>query len=262
MSKCNFEFLPHLVLPTVYGNALSYYEEIQCLCNKINEVIDIVNNIGDDFTDKAYKYTDQQIEILKQLIYNKYDAEISDINNDLLQLHVSLGELVVIINDLESKLDSKFDLLTKYLINYIDEHIATITTLYVISPITGELENINKVLEDMFYIQQYTNALTANEYDSMQLTASQYDSRLITALRYLLWGKWIFHDELFNTMFSPFTGLRQNVKTIIQQLADLHRTGALTAIAYDNLRLTADAYDALLLTAYNYDFNGITKRRI
>ena len=55
---------------------------------------------------------------------------------------------------------------------------------------------------------------------------------------------------------NPFTGMSDSIQNVINALADTQRTDALTASAYDALKLTASAYDAKKVTAFNYDYHG------
>ena len=55
---------------------------------------------------------------------------------------------------------------------------------------------------------------------------------------------------------NPFTGMSDSIQNVINALADMQRSDALTASAYDALAKTAAGYDAYKITAANYDFNG------
>lgn len=55
---------------------------------------------------------------------------------------------------------------------------------------------------------------------------------------------------------NPFTGMKDSIQNVVNALADTQRTDALTASAYDALKLTASAYDAKKVSAADYDFHG------
>ena len=74
-----------------------------------------------------------------------------------------------------------------------------------------------------------TEAITAAEYDALELTVEDYENRSLTAYVYDWYGK-------------PF-------------LTSV--TTSLTALEYELLGLTADDYDMLQLTAIQYDMYGI-----
>ena len=74
-----------------------------------------------------------------------------------------------------------------------------------------------------------TEAITAAEYDTLELPVEDYENRSLTAYVYDWYGK-------------PF-------------LTSV--TTSLTALEYELLGLTADDYDMLQLTAIQYDMYGI-----
>lgn len=128
--------------------------------------------------------------------------------------------------------------------------------LIINNPVRGMQTTVQIAINDLYdYFNVY--GLTAQEYDDLELTAAEYDSYLITAHDYDTFGVKIFSPESYYLMRSPFTGTIEPIPTVIYDLFNLHRTGALTASAYDALDMTASYYDGLLLDAYDYDLNGI-----
>ena len=63
--------LNHITMfqPSAIDNALSTMQIIHKLISKINDIVDIVNNIDS----KANEYTDKQIRILIDKIENEFD---------------------------------------------------------------------------------------------------------------------------------------------------------------------------------------------
>lgn len=51
----------HKTLPLVYDEALSYYESVCKLTAKINEMVEVLNNVTVDVLDDAYAYTDKAV---------------------------------------------------------------------------------------------------------------------------------------------------------------------------------------------------------
>ena len=128
--------------------------------------------------------------------------------------------------------------------------------LIVHNPVTGEDTTVQQALDDLYsYFNLY--GLTAAEYDALELTAAEYDGYFISAYDYDTMAGMIFGRSSPYLMRSPFTGQMEPLQNVILELYSLHRTGALTATAYDALDLTATAYDALDLEALDYDLNGI-----
>ena len=69
------------ILPLTFSDCMSLYEQLCRIEFKMNEVIEVVNGFGDDFT----TYVDQQVDDLRNelngkfdLLQNKVDAQLAD----------------------------------------------------------------------------------------------------------------------------------------------------------------------------------------
>ena len=75
--------------------------------------------------------------------------------------------------------------------DYIDAEVLDYTMM--INPITGVYEDVRNVVEDIVTYFHTNDALTAAEYDALDLTASAYDAYDITAYDYDFSGKTILN---------------------------------------------------------------------
>ena len=267
----------NMSIPTVFSDALSYYEAILYLVGKVNEVIDEINNE----TNEANEYTDAQIAIVNKKIaelyryidtvgagwYNELNIKITNVNTQsesrYAQLYAMLGDVVELIditkntlnNNIKVAIDAEQLLVAtqlQQLRDYVDN--AIVGKVSVFNVFRGAMTSIQQALDDYYNYMRF-GALTAQEYDNLQLTAGRYDGMFIRAVVYDVGGRfWLIDDDL---IFDPFTGERRTCDYVINELANLHKV-ALTAQEYDNKNLAAGVYDALLLTAYKYDWNGKT----
>lgn len=73
--------------------------------------------------------------------------------------------------------------------NYTDSQMLDYTMM--INPITGEYEDVRLVVDDIISTFHTQDALTAAEYDALQLTADDYDTYQISAYDYDFNGKTI-----------------------------------------------------------------------
>lgn len=189
------------------------------------------------------EYTDMYSAILTDV-----DSALSDLASVVYQNKV---ELLQAINDGDTAVRNWVE---AYLQTFI-ENLPDYEQLIIYNPVQGIQTNVQTAINDLYdYFNAY--ALTAQQYDNLMLTADDYDSYGLTAHEYDSAGLQ-YLGAGFYLMRSPFTGTMAPIPTVINMLFDLHRTGALTASAYDALALDAAAYDALDLTAYSYDANGI-----
>ena len=174
-------------IPLAFDESLSYLEELSAILKKLNEVIEEVNATS-EFLEK---YQDQYDEIQRMM-----------------------EELIISINtrfeNIESELESKFNLLTNQVLalidnnynllkNYIDEkydeldykidHIS-IDSIQLRDPSTGLISNIQVVINNLFNTFN-TDALTASEFDGLDLTCTAFETYQITAYEFDTQGKTI-----------------------------------------------------------------------
>ena len=287
-----FKFYCQKVIPLVYDDALSYYETLCKVSQKLNEVINTVNTFGSDFT----TYTDNKVAQLDVKLTGKMSTLQTSVNEQLnamqASVDTSLQNVTTQLNSTKSYVDSSIATQQVWLLNeisktnqevtkqinllrnyidandsgiyiYVDEEIQKvidlipeITSVMVNNPITGKLDNIQNVLNYLTnYFKYY--AYDAQSYDNEGFTANEFEAFNIKALEFDLYGWKVIHvDERF-TMRSPITGLETNYKNVIAWLVTQHITNAITALAYDEEEITATNFELLQLTAYQYDFNGI-----
>lgn len=257
-----FPFYP--ILPTVYSDALSYYEEICQLNSRINDIIKEMDDYGENVLQEANAYTNSQVSQLRISLTNlinsfgtKYEGEIQDLNEKYVELNLSIVKMYDMWTDYNGLMDSKFYLLSQDLKRFITESVSNVTRLYVINPTNGKYQPIQQVLNDMYNALNW-GAITVAEYDNINLSAKDYDNQNITAYNYDHYAKLHLFDLIFLRMRSPFTGQLDSYKNIIVTLSNLHKTDSLTAVEYDFLSLTADGYGTKNITAYQYDWQGKT----
>lgn len=336
MGVCCRPYIPK-VLPLVYNDALSYYENVCSLIRWVTDLQDEYNKFAEEITNYVDNKIDAEICSLKeefeqlmeetenqlQLMikdFEEFKAEIkSEIDENVKRLEAVMDDLIaqmnkefseleaeirhnqsvfesrvdekindinneivdlkLLINKYESTLNDKFTSEIEKMYTYIDAHISyqIANSLYVTNPMTGETDTLGNVL-DMLYNRDTALAITADEYDNMDLTADEYDNLNITAHDYDTIARLIFFDrihlqwfkdyvdsilndlnafkkevESIIYMYSPFTGNIEPVDMIIRKLSELHMD-SYTAQGYDDLELTADDFDNMDESAYWWDW--------
>lgn len=264
-------------IPSVYSNKQSYYE---CLCYigyKVNECIDAING----FTDAYKQYTDEKVAELKTYvdnlntdIYNhiaeveknirndmdKKDAEldkkIDDVQNDLIE---RVNRLNVLIYQLNGETRDYIDTSIAKLYDYINDYVPS--NMQVLNPVKGYYTSLNQALGDMYDNLRY-NALTCNEFDSLNLTCTEFDNLLLSCTEFDLYGAKRFRVDSNLYMHSPFTGKYVFYQDVINQLAELHFNNPITASEFDALLLTVTAFEAKALSAYTFDSNAKTALKL
>ena len=277
-----FEF-PHT---RTYDSDLGWLiKEVTRIADQYNSFIEYMNTHKVEYQELKARVTALETEIstfedqINQRFYTLDQELRTDIDNKIaqvvIQVNLKLQEVDTALRDLENKFNqfktetrniviqyySLGKAYTDFKIEELINSLPELTTVYVFNPIKGHVTTLQEAVNDLYDLGR-PEALTAREYDDLELTASEYDALEITALDYDLYGRKVFEDlgilkNKWNYMFSPFTGDYVTLQTVISELASLHTDGplgAITASEYDALELTAEDYDDLLISAHDYDW--------
>lgn len=168
----NFRCFPKSIgeIPTSYKDSISYEEQILWLCNFIEK--EILPSI------EISQETVERIEASFEALENEVESK--------------LNEFGININEVKVYSDAQNDLLKAILeqqIRYLNNRFDNIPDSFLVfNPTNGMQDSINKTLNDI-YSQTRTGALTASEYDALELSATEYDSKELTATEYDTNGK-------------------------------------------------------------------------
>lgn len=310
------------VLPLVYDECLSYYEQLKYVIDNLNKLIDYVDTLENKNIEESKKYTDNKItELIHytdgklttieksvvdleksfneeiEKLQNKTEQEIAEMKkefisfkNDVEKLENEISYKLIQIygdfNELKKENVKQFETLKNEMISFINETLAFASGDYilVINPVSKKITTLNQCLVD-FYNYFYTiGNITKKKYDKAKLTLAYYDSLKIKFIDYNIKGYFMLFKEielngviknildevekkdallsediskleLLTLINSPFTGKVEELKKVVNMLADLHKN-TFTALEYDNLNKKANEYDNILLNAYNYDWHG------
>ena len=263
------------VLPAVYDNSLSYYEQLCRIKYKLNEVIKNLNDLEENLPSYVKQAIDEALGGWEERMEAQFAEQNARIAAAEKKIDASVAEmqaqLDAAIREMEQTINAQLNALYLILVNginanraYIDSQISLLkaefpdlSTVYVVSPVDGQLVKIQDCVNDMYNVLRY-GALTAAQYDALQLTAKEYDDKSLTAFTYDMYGLCELWSYLnVHRMHSVTTGEIVAIPAGVYQLTDKVRTNGLTATAYDTKELTASVYDGKGVTAYNYDWSGV-----
>lgn len=205
-----------LVTPLVYDDSLSLYETMGKVVKKLNDVIEVVNPLGAGIEDTVKKYLEQykvqweaELREFEQDIQNQINANNTALNGRIDKLTSDTekeiqdfeAEMTQTVNDFNAQILEKYATVVA-LIRSTDEAnrvwtLAQIAKVMedltgnfppVVDPTDGKTESIQTALNHMWDAWR-ENALTAGEYDALELTAEEYDSKELTAIAYDRYGK-------------------------------------------------------------------------
>ena len=210
------------------------------------------------------KFTEKEKEINALVDGFKADMEAANkqFKNEVQsQLDIILGrttEIERMLANFNTDLDERFAIQRQELIDMVEKYFREGLIYYAINPVTGEIENVNDVLDTLYYVTSH--ALSCEQYAELGLTAEEFETMDMTCLQYLymLYEHWWAFHELW--MRCPLDGNMQSVRTVLEEFfrSRFAKPDALTADEYDALALTADGYDTQMVSAQNYDWNGST----
>ena len=152
---------------------------------KLNEVIEQTNKNTEFINEYSGKIEEIEEEIgsLKVEMQTFQEEVNANINQQFIQLKSELQTMIAVaLNQATAYTDSKFALL--------ENEIAQISVgqINVYDPTTGLYSPLQIVIDNL-YGQGRTDALTATEYDALDLTATAYDAYDLTAYEYDTNGK-------------------------------------------------------------------------
>lgn len=130
----------------------------------------------------------QDMNLLKTTITKEYTdyvtSKVNQLNNNISQLRVYVDNQDSYYDELAQGYATTALTEAK---DYTDNTVLNYTMM--INPITGVYEDVRNVVEDIVEYFHTENALTAGEYDALELTAEGYDNYELTAYEYDFNGK-------------------------------------------------------------------------
>lgn len=248
------------MLPLAFGDGLSYLEQQCIILNKLNEVITQVNS-NTDFINNWQSNLNEINERLTNL-ENEFNNLENDIYNYINQEFLKqYNELLLMINnqfqDIKDGLEADLIILKQYvdeqdkdLQNQIDNIV--IGKIEVYNPVNGKIENIQKVINDIYGYLRY-GAITCTEFDVSGITAQEFDNLNLTASEFDLNGKNYIGN--YNKYLNLATGSYEDLQSILNTLFGFHQIG-ITVTSFESLELTCDNFDNKEITAYQFDFES------
>ena len=152
----------------------------EAILNNNRELYEYLTQLKAQITAEDKAYTDHQISTLKTYT----DGQVSTLNNNIADLKIYTDNQDVYYDDLAKVYADHAVVVAN---QYTDTKVVNYT--YMISPITGEYEDIRDVINEMIIYFHSDNSLTAAEYDALDLTAAAYDAYNLSAFDYDFNGK-------------------------------------------------------------------------
>lgn len=200
LKRCVFNRLSIGMIPKSYRESLTYEEQILWLQKYVNDMLEWLTKLQEDFDNI-------------DLNFDEIEAKINEINTEIETLKVRVtdveynkadkSEVQLLINNLDLELreliSSEYNILKEY-VDEADENLQyqidhfDIGNIVIYDPTTG-LESPIQLVIDNIYDQTRDDAISAGEFDLLELTASEFDSKEITAFNFDQHGKTLLTEE-------------------------------------------------------------------
>lgn len=159
------------------------------LFSKIVGYVQDIKKIVDEHSVFINQFEEEYQQLLTEFNQLKVDFEEFKISiqEEIDSRFASLKtELVTLINNEINSLDVKIQNQLNSINSRIDDIEAGAVNVY--DPTTGLYSPIQTVIDNLYDLQR-NNALTATEFDGLELTATEFDSYEITAINFDVMGK-------------------------------------------------------------------------
>lgn len=187
---------PNIVLPSVYSKALSFYETVCLIAQRVEKVYELI----EEYEQNYKNYTDEQIALLKTEINNLLNETIENLNNQYQGftniVNSQLNRFESLINQLSTKIDANYASMESYVNlriaqnnDYIFDKIKNEELdIKVTNYFTGESVTVQSMFDYLakFHLE---NAITVDELIAKNKTVQQLIDLNVTYTQIAVDGK-------------------------------------------------------------------------
>ena len=185
-------------ISTNYHDNLTYVEYLLGVLKKMNEVIAQVNSNTSFIENYDGRINALEVEIAK--LRTEIEQFEADVTTNFTNLQNQLIQLInTRLTEVRSELLSLIEIYRAESKAYTDTRIAQVEAeiqeillgqITLRDPTTGLISPLQTVIDNL-YDTSRENAITASEYDGLELTATAYDGYELTAFNFDYYGKQI-----------------------------------------------------------------------
>lgn len=229
------------ILPLVYAESLSYYEDLCKFRNKLNEVIEWANS----YQDELRKYVDAKYtELLNQMLAelqtykNEVNSRLADQDSKIAGMQTQLDAIITQVQQMIDDNNAQIDQKIIDLENRTNQAIADMEA---------------QVKAQIASLTAYVSAQIAVLYQQMEVNrqlSKDYTDVKIEELR-----NWLPANTGIMVR-DPVDGKIKPIQDCLDNLYDALRYFGLTCMEYDTLNLTCGEYDAKGIMCWEYDRYG------
>lgn len=199
----------------------------------------------------------QELANFEQQITSQIEQNELWVKAQILQLQAKVNAQLAVIQ-MQMENNKEFGkMYTDSRIDWVMQQLPKYQPVPVISPITGKLTPLQKVLYEITEAARVW-AVTCIQYDLIGLTCDEYDGLAMTCYKYD-WFAWYYLGpyKQVHLCFSELSGRLLPIQRCVHELWQFQRASAVTCADYDAEDLTTDDYDQLDITAYQYNWQAL-----
>lgn len=226
------------VLPLVYDEALSYYEQLCKVTKTVNDSVEAINDLNTavtDITGNVTQLNDRVNSMVSEIaaFEDGVNAKMTQINDLLDEYDTKFSEYDSRFNDLETRLTAQINNNVKALKDYIDSTLAGIE---------AEIKTI--IEKEIKYFYDNIDKITQDIKDDFELTIK----RLIDNIP----------DLTTIEVINPVTGRLSKVQIALDDLFMNTRYNALTVDEFNHLHLSVNDCNTLMYRSASTGWSVIT----
>ena len=274
-----YRFTP--ILPITYTDSISPYDQMCRMAQKINEVIQALNDIDSDFKN----YVDAQINDLRDYVdtqnveqsisltnmINNVDSKyqnwinttynnfVNETNDKFTAVYAHITDVTQEIYEYVNNADDiikalmyqEIDKLKKYIDNSI------MGKILIYDPTRGYKNPLNVVIEHVYDTLRYWG-YTAQGFDGCGVTCTEFDNKGLSALKLDVYGKDYFSYYYPHYLFDFENGSYDYIQNVMYRFVQTTRPNSISANGFDSDSKDVTSLDSLEFTAVGFDTTAAT----
>ena len=189
LKRCLFNRLQIGMIPLSYRESLTYEEQLLWLQKNLNEAIELLNQLKEDFDniDLNFDEIEQRINLLSEEV-NVVKGRVTSLELNSATKDELASAILTLDAELKTLINEEYNVLKGYVdtqdenLQYQIDHF-DIGNITLLDPTTGLQSSIQTVIDNI-YDQTRSDGISAAEFDALQLTAEGFDEKEITAFNF------------------------------------------------------------------------------
>lgn len=181
------------------------------------------------------------------------ENSVSSLSDQVRQLENDFDDLenrtMMALISMRAYVDSSIAGVQSWLVEYVKQWSRELPP--VICPVDGMTEPLQKTLYHIYNSPNF--GIKVAEFDAMNLVVSEFDDMRWTVRDFDRTAFLYYYVRNKTWMISPITGVYEDVREVVNELAELHKDGV-TVQEFDAKKITVGAFDAMELTVKEFDW--------